>query len=213
MRDRVLDLTGVQFGNLTVEGPAERPEGRRDHRSYWVCRCGKCGGSEVIPGEDLNANRRKRCRACTEAINNLVGREFGTWKVERKAEPDEIPNQQSAGKMSWWRVKCVLCGAEAIRSRPVLRKLRQQCQCIEAPKPQPKPQPFVPRTADDSTPIVNLHVKKAKCAYGPCGKIFELETGGQWGWNIGRDLFCTYKHMRAEEKERAMKPRRGARKA
>lgn len=212
MRDRVLDLTGTVSGAMRVEKQVDVPEGKRGGRRYWLCRCTKCGETEVIAGEDLTGNRNRRCKACTEAINNLVGREFGTWKVERKAEPEEIPNLPTSGKMSWWRVKCVLCGAEAIRSRPVLRKLRQQCQCIEAPKPQPKPQPFVPRTADDSTPLVHLHVKKAKCAYGPCGKVFELETGGQWGWNIGRDLFCTYKHMRAEEKERAMKPRRGARK-
>lgn len=204
MRKRVLDLTGVEFGKLKVEALAERPEGKRDRRSYWLCRC-QCGRTEVIAGEDLNANRRKRCRWCTEEINNLEGREFGTWQVERKATQEETPDQPSAGKMSWWKVKCVLCGAEAIRSRPQLRNLKRQCECIAAPKARP----FVMRTVEESKPTKPIPIKTRKCPV--CKKIFELETMGQWGWNIGNELFCTYKCMRVREKERMGKPRRGGR--
>lgn len=204
MRVRVLDLRDEVFGRLKVEARAETPEGRPDGRSYWVCRC-KCGGTEIIAGQDLTGNRRRRCRKCTEAVNNLEGREYGTWKVERKATEDEIPQQKSSSTMSWWMVSCVLCGAEAIRSRPQLRNLKRQCGCIAAAKPRP----FVMRTLEESKPTKPVPIKTRKCPV--CKKIFELETLGQWGWNIGRELFCSYKCMRTREKENVKAPKRGAR--
>lgn len=201
MRPAKFDLTNVTFGSLTALKKADPPEGMPKTLTYWLCRCEKCLGTEVISHSDLAGNRRRRCSICTEKERNIVGQVMGTWEITEKAGEEEIPNLKTAGAMSWWKVKCVLCGKTAIRDRPSLRKLLKQCECIQRPVVHQRP--FVQNVKPDN----KMTAKVKTCTW--CGKEFELECIGQWGWNIGADLFCTYKCMRLEEKNRKNKKRKG----
>ena len=190
---RILDLTGETFGKLKVLCRTVQPQDSSRGGTWWLCEC-VCGRQEVLNGADLRENRRKQCRNCKEESRNMTGQEHGTWLVIRTATEDETPDAKSSRKTTWWKVRCIHCGKEAIRSRDNLRKGHKQCSCVGVPKP---PRPLVIRQPDNkvTTPIP---ISSRKCKQ--CGKIFELETFGRWGWTIGEHYFCTYKCMRAYEK-------------
>lgn len=193
---RILDLTGETFGKLKVIRLTVAPEDRANKDgTWWVCECLGCGRHEVIRGADLRENRRRQCRECKINSRDKAGQEHGTWLVLREATEDEKPATKSAKRTSWWKVRCVLCGKETIRNREQLHKRLKQCECIGVPK---QPRPFVNRTGDDNKVKRPLPENSRRCEH--CGKIFDLETYGQWGWTIGTLYFCTYRCMREYEK-------------
>ena len=57
---KVIDLTDMTFGRLTVVGRAPRPAYYARKGAWWLCRC-ECGKEVVVPGTSL---RRKRTRSC-----------------------------------------------------------------------------------------------------------------------------------------------------
>lgn len=58
------DEIGRVYGSLTVVSRVPRPEGRKAHGIYWLCRC-ECGGTDIIPGARLRAGRYQRgCPEC-----------------------------------------------------------------------------------------------------------------------------------------------------
>lgn len=202
MRAGSLDVKGRTFGKLTALKIAEAPEGKLDNRRYWLCEC-ECGNTEVILGSDLTGNRRRQCRACTAGTKDIEGLVFGCWKVISRAKESEIPDSKTAHRNSWWRIECVHCGQQVVRSRTNLRN-QPKCDCMKAHR---SPRPFV--KVQGINHKLNLKTKTKQCAW--CGKIFELECVGEWGWNIGHDLFCTYKCMRNEEAARKGKKKIGER--
>lgn len=205
MRPAKYDLTGQTFGHLCVIERAEAPEGSPYGATWWLCRCEKCKGTEILTSSDLTGRRRAQCARCTEQVKDLTGKVYGVWKVLRRAEDDEIPECKTGKKQSWWKVQCTLCGKEDVRGRGTLKKLHAQCSCVE--RPVNAPRPFV--KVQGINHQLNLKTKTKQCAW--CGKVFELECIGQWGWNIGNDLFCTYKCMRKAEAEKKDGRKRGAR--
>ena len=194
---RILDLTGETFGKLNVLCRTCTPQDQIGIRkgSWWLCEC-SCGRREVLNGADLRENRRKQCRVCKANANSMAGEEHGTWRVLREATWDEAPQTKSSHKQSWWKVRCMHCGAEAIRNRQQLRNGYLQCTCVGVPHP---PKPFVISAKEDNKVTTPIPVRHRKCKQ--CGKVFELESlGGGWGWTIGDNYFCTYKCMRAYER-------------
>lgn len=196
MRTAKLDLSGQTFGHLTALERVEAPEGSTISATWWLCRCEKCKGTVILTSSDLTGRRRSQCDRCTEQVKDLTGKVYGVWKVLRRADDAEIPVCKTGKKQSWWRVQCTLCGKEAVRGRGTLKKLHAQCSCIE--RQVNVTRPFV--KVQGINHQLNLKTKTKQCAW--CGKVFELECVGQWGWNIGNDLFCTYKCMRKEEEAR-----------
>ena len=57
---KVIDLTDMTFGRLTVVGRAPRPAYYARKGAWWLCLC-ECGKEVVVPGTSL---RRKRTRSC-----------------------------------------------------------------------------------------------------------------------------------------------------
>ena len=57
---KVIDLTDMTFGRLTVVGRAPRPAYHARKGAWWLCRC-ECGKEVGVPGTSL---RRKRTRSC-----------------------------------------------------------------------------------------------------------------------------------------------------
>lgn len=69
MHKNVKDLTGQQFGNLTVIclHPYKDKKGRR----HWVCRC-VCGNYVIVRGDNLRRKNTKRCSECSSAGHQSV---------------------------------------------------------------------------------------------------------------------------------------------
>lgn len=78
-----IDLTGKQFGRLTV---IEKAEWKKNGKIVWVCQC-SCGKVIEIPGEYLSCGDTRSCGCYnSEAVSkrcriDLVGRKFGKLTV------------------------------------------------------------------------------------------------------------------------------------
>lgn len=83
----LIDLTGKQFGRLTVIGRAEdqvAPNGRR--RVMWVCKC-ECGNVKVVNGDNLKGGKTLSCGCLHKEIarDNMIthgdtdSRLYGVW--------------------------------------------------------------------------------------------------------------------------------------
>lgn len=55
---RIKDLTGREFGGLTVIKLSERTDAR--HNGYWLCKC-RCGETKIIRGNHLVTGVTKSC--------------------------------------------------------------------------------------------------------------------------------------------------------
>ncbi|MBQ8765415.1 MAG: AP2 domain-containing protein [Clostridia bacterium] len=56
----IIDLTGKNFGRLTVLGPAPRPKNIKDTHKYWECEC-TCGNQTVVNGRSLRQGQTRSC--------------------------------------------------------------------------------------------------------------------------------------------------------
>jgi hypothetical protein len=130
-----IDLSGQQFGRLTVVGEAYRD---RDG-VHWKCRC-VCGNLQDVRGYQLRSGRTKSC-GCLSVLQ-LVGQKFGRLTVVGEA---------GRNKYSWvlWRCRCV-CGNEATVSTARLRSGKTaSCGCLA-------------KEAQARTHLTHGHARKAK---------------------------------------------------
>lgn len=108
------DLTGRQFGELTVLSRAEN----RGGRVYWNCRC-SCGREKAISAASLKKGRTKSCGCKAHRKEphpvDLTGYETGYLRV---LERTDLRNQK---KSMMWRCLCRRCGKEVLLSADVLK--------------------------------------------------------------------------------------------
>lgn len=80
------DLTGKQFGNLTVISRVEdyvSPKGT--HKSRWLCQC-KCGNTTVVTGDNLRSGNTTTC-GCTRLYReDWTGHLFGKLTVVKEVD-------------------------------------------------------------------------------------------------------------------------------
>ncbi len=118
------DLTGRQFGELTV---VRRAENDSHGRVCWVCRC-RCGRETVTQALMLKSGRTRSCGCLKhgEACNarDLTGRRFGRLTVMYR-----VPDTNPSRKISVWHCRCD-CGKETdVYSGSLLRGLTRSCGC------------------------------------------------------------------------------------
>jgi dimeric dUTPase (all-alpha-NTP-PPase superfamily) len=118
---RFIDLTGRQFGNLTVINLIE--ESRHHVNKRWMCRC-DCGTEIVRDGRSLMRGLTKgiltTCGKCIERKNsNLEGKRFGRLAVLKKAE-----------KSRYWECHCDCGTQKAIDGYNLLKGITNSCGCI-----------------------------------------------------------------------------------
>ena len=91
------DLTGKPFGRLTVEGKADKINGR----IAWKCRCA-CGNIATIITQSLTTHASKSCGCLHKEVssNNLVGKVFGRWEVVG------VSNRRTSNGYKYWTCKC-----------------------------------------------------------------------------------------------------------
>ncbi len=129
---KYIDLTGMQFGLLTVLYRAEdyvQPSGQ--HKRIWHCRC-KCGNECDIRASDLKSGNTKSCGCLQQSsrgkstFEDLTGKEFGRLTVLFRL-PDHIT--PSGQKQRMWRCKCT-CGKECDVYGSQLKNGKKSCGCI-----------------------------------------------------------------------------------
>lgn len=107
--NRIVDLSGRQFGRWTVVG---RDHSKGPGQAHWICRC-FCGVERSVAGGSLRRGVSRSCGCLRgEQLSrrvrlDLAGRTFGLWLVL-----SELPQE---GGDSRWLCRCQ-CGTE----RPVL---------------------------------------------------------------------------------------------
>lgn len=76
-----LDLTGKQFGKLTVIGL----DHTANHKTYWRCRC-ECGGECVTVRHNLTSGKTKSCGCLRGNSKNIKRGNFRKVELSRKDE-------------------------------------------------------------------------------------------------------------------------------
>lgn len=75
MPKKAIDLTGQQFGELTViERDLTKPTGN-GHHAYWICQC-SCGKIISVSANKLRQGNQKSCGHLNLVKQNLIGRVF-----------------------------------------------------------------------------------------------------------------------------------------
>ncbi|MBO6243354.1 MAG: hypothetical protein J6O41_02140 [Clostridia bacterium] len=95
-----VDLTGKQFGDLTVLCRADKPENLKSKGAYWLCKC-SCGKEKVMYGRTLLGGA-KSCGGCrSNIVDDLTGQRF--WKLTVIERDFSRP---SNGNGVFWKCKC-----------------------------------------------------------------------------------------------------------
>ena len=127
---RKIDLTGKQFGKLTViEEYSERtPQGS----VQWLCKC-ECGNTTIVSGDNLRRNHTLSCgclhkESAQKRLIDLTGQHFGYLTVLEKGHSDR-------NRTVYWKCKCD-CGTIKEIAGGNLRDGRtKSCGCQMAKKP------------------------------------------------------------------------------
>lgn len=104
------DLTGKQYGKLTVEALADpMPKGGR----RWLCRC-ECGGTTVVSESNLKRQHTKGC-GCIKSPD-LTGQVFGRLTVLGRSDKRSSRGERTT---PLWECRCE-CGAITYKAKDTL---------------------------------------------------------------------------------------------
>lgn len=100
-----LDLTGMRFGRLVAQQPAEN----RGDRTFWLCKC-DCGNTAVVGTDLLRGGKTRSCGCLREEMshkikNDLTGKRFGRLVVQ------ELSSNAGERRGTFWHCLCD-CGTE-----------------------------------------------------------------------------------------------------
>ena len=129
------DLTGKQFGRLTVINRAEDYIDKNgDRRVQWRCLC-ECGNEKIIRAQILKKGLTKSCgclkneKTSLRCFKNIVGQTFGRWVVVRRENDYVSP---SGYHRTQWLCKCS-CGNERVVDASTLMGGHSlSCGCYKA---------------------------------------------------------------------------------
>lgn len=81
-----IDLTGNQFGELTVLGRVIDDENKIYRKTQWQCLC-SCGKAVIVSGDNLKSGHTTSCGHNRADYNTLPGRRFGDLEVIEEIPP------------------------------------------------------------------------------------------------------------------------------
>ena len=125
---KIIDETGNIYGFLTVLEKAPLPNRKK---SGWLCSCSLCGGTKVISGSDLRANKYTSC-GCKKQniIQEIPGTRYNDLEV---IEQDPTPARSFADNCIHWYCKCLLCGSiVSISGRNLRNGQTSSCGCSKS---------------------------------------------------------------------------------
>ena len=124
--NRIKDLTGKQFGNLTVLSMHEE---RIKGKIFWLCKCDCEFQTEfLVQGNNLKSGNTTRCKFCSRKnrIINLIGQKFGRLTVEKLIGTEK--------RNAIWKCKCD-CGNYINKSSYELKyNVYNSCGCLDEEK-------------------------------------------------------------------------------
>ena len=100
---KFMDLTGQQFGKLTVEELVGKD---KYYDKLWKCRC-ECGNTVIVRQGHLRSGHSQSCGCEKFHINDLVGQTFGALTVMSRAEDYITPS--NGKRYVRWNCECE-CG-------------------------------------------------------------------------------------------------------
>ena len=114
-----IDITGEQFGHLTVVG---KYEGTDKKGIFWKCVC-DCGNpnERIIKGTDLRADRVKSCGQCDRY--KMIGQRFGYLTV---VEFSEVKN-----KRSYFKCQCDCGNVTYVPISKLKSGHTRSCGCLQ----------------------------------------------------------------------------------
>lgn len=128
LEKNTVDLTGRQFGRLTVISKADEMKINRDgsQRKLWKCSC-ICGKTKITNTTALTSDSVSSCGCIRKEppvnFNNLVGRRFGRLTVISRGVIDKKYQTR-------WLCRCD-CGMEkSFLAADLVRGLTQSCGCL-----------------------------------------------------------------------------------
>jgi hypothetical protein len=123
---KVKDLTGQEFGRLTVIGLDHIKENRGG--AYWNCLC-DCGRYKVVRGASLTGGNTTSCGNHSKNVNklDLLGMKFGDLTVI-DFEGLNKHNQ------TMWKVKCACGNVKIVHGSSLVNGHSKTCgECINSP--------------------------------------------------------------------------------
>ena len=127
----VRDLTGQQFGRLTV---LERDFSKIGAAAYWICQC-SCGTIKSIRGSNLTATTRptlscgclnKEKTTQIKNITSLIGKRFGRLTVLER----DLNKPKGKGYPSYWICQCDCGNKCSIDYSSLQNGHTQSCGCL-----------------------------------------------------------------------------------
>ena len=127
---KVIDLTGQQFGDLTVLYQTEKPKNKSYSCAFWMCRC-SCGVERAFPAQSLKDGHATNCGCKTaeklskRGVKDITGQRFGHLLVlEQVPKPSHCKSNGA-----YFKCKCD-CGNEKIVMGKSLRNGKtKSCGC------------------------------------------------------------------------------------
>lgn len=127
---KFIDLTGSQFGKLTVierDYNYAKEHGLKSNGVFWKCQC-ICGRVKSIRTGDLKNGAVKSCGRC-QLAENLTGQQFGKLTVLER-EFNYVTKSGKKPKGAYWKCSCE-CGGEVITSAKSLKQgTIISCGCV-----------------------------------------------------------------------------------
>jgi hypothetical protein len=129
MANRLDDLTGRRFGQLTVLQRSDPPI--RFGKTYWQVRC-DCGNEKDLRASDLKSGRQKGC-GCMRTKNSPFSGDITGMRVGRLVALYVVSKRGKDKKRHrYWMMRCD-CGVEQlVPTSSLSRGYARSCGCLRA---------------------------------------------------------------------------------
>ena len=117
---KLIDLTGQQFGQLTV---IERIQ-NNNKRTMWLCRC-SCGNVVAVSAANLRQGLSRSCGGTSHRMKDRTGERFGNL-VALKIDYE----RSSKGKV-FWVCKCDCGKTTSVLSSSLANGNTRSCGCLQ----------------------------------------------------------------------------------
>ena len=179
--NRIKDLTGKQFGRLTVLSMHKE---RINKKIHWLCKCNCEFKTEfLVQGNNLRSGNTTKCKFCSHKsrIIDLIGQKF-----DRLAVKELIGSENQS---ALWKCECE-CGRFITKSSAELtRNVNNSCGCLHAESM---------KTMGESVRILNEYDLSGEYGIGYTSKdepfYFDLEDYDKikkYTWRYNEDGYLT----------------------
>lgn len=120
------DLTGQQFGRLTV---IARAENNAQGSAQWLCKC-SCGNPEykIVRSTHLISGSVKSCGCLMKEAGNILNQRFGKLVVVSKAD-DKIAND--GVHITMWNCRCDCGNMTVVDTSSLKSGHTKSCGCLQ----------------------------------------------------------------------------------